>query len=69
LPTDKTKDVQIYFATQYDIKPPRIALVMNRPKALHFSYKRYLANKLRERFDLEGTPLLLYAKKRGEREE
>jgi len=69
LPTDRTKDVKIYFATQYDIKPPRIALVMNRPKALHFSYKRYLSNKLRERFELEGTPLLLFARKKGERDE
>jgi len=69
MPSDKTKEVKIYFSTQYDIKPPRIVLVMNRPKALHFSYKRYLMNKLRERFDLEGTPILLYARKKGERDE
>jgi len=69
MPSDKTKEVKIYFATQYDIKPPRIVLVMNRPKALHFSYKRYLMNKLRERFELEGTPILLYARKKGERDE
>lgn len=69
LPSDKTKEVKIYFATQYDIKPPRIVLVMNRPKSLHFSYKRYLVNKLRERFNLEGTPVLLFARKKGERDE
>ena len=69
MPSDKTKEVKIYFATQYDIKPPRIVLVMNRPKALHFSYKRYLMNKLRERFELEGSPILLYARKKGERDE
>ena len=69
MPSDKTKEVKIYFATQYDIKPPRIVLVMNRPKALHFSYKRYLMNKLRERFELDGTPILLYARKKGERDE
>jgi GTP-binding protein len=69
LPSDKTKEVKIYFATQYDIKPPRIVLVMNRPKSLHFSYKRYLTNKLRERFNLEGTPVLLFARKKGERDE
>jgi len=57
MPSDATKEVKIYFATQYDVKPPRIVLVMNRPKALHFSYKRYLINKLRERFELEGTPV------------
>ncbi|WP_331775654.1 ribosome biogenesis GTPase Der [Sulfurospirillum sp. 1612] len=69
LPADKTKRVKIYFATQYDVKPPKIVLVMNRPKALHFSYKRYLLNKLREAFDLEGTPVLLYPRNRGEKDE
>ncbi len=69
IPGDKTKEVKIYFSTQYDIKPPKIVLVMNRPKALHFSYKRYLMNKLRERFELEGSPILLYARKKGERDE
>ena len=69
LPADKTKRVKIYFATQYDIKPPKIALVMNRPKALHFSYKRYLLNKLREEFDLEGTPVLMYPRAKGEKDE
>lgn len=69
MPSDATKEVKIYFATQYEVKPPKIVLVMNRPKALHFSYKRYLVNKLRERFELEGTPVLLYARKKGERDE
>ncbi len=69
LPADKTKRVKIYFATQYDIKPPKIALVMNRPKALHFSYKRYLLNQLREKFELEGTPVLLYPRAKGEKDE
>jgi len=69
IPGDKTKEVKIYFSTQYDIRPPKIVLVMNRPKALHFSYKRYLINKLRERFELEGTPILLYARKKGERDD
>jgi len=62
LPADMGKLVKIYFATQYESKPPRIALIMNRPKALHFSYNRYLVNQLREAFDFEGVPLLLEAK-------
>ena len=69
LPADKTKRVKIYFATQYDVKPPKIALVMNRPKALHFSYKRYLTNKLREAFELDGTPVLIYPRAKGEKDE
>ncbi len=62
LPSDQGKLVKIYFATQFDTKPPRIALIMNRPKALHFSYKRYLINQLRDNFDFEGSPLILEAK-------
>ena len=69
IPSDKGKLVKIYFATQFDTCPPRIALVMNRPKTLHFSYKRYLMNQLRETFQLEGTPLILIPRKRGESEE
>ena len=66
LPRDRGKTVKIYFATQFETKPPRIALIMNRPKALHFSYKRYLINQLRENFDLVGTPVVLIPKRRGE---
>jgi GTP-binding protein len=66
IPSDKGKLVKIYFATQFDICPPRIALVMNRPRVLHFSYKRYLMNQLRETFELEGTPIILIPRKRGE---
>ncbi len=66
IPTDKGKDVKIYFATQFATKPPQIALIMNRPSALHFSYKRYLINQIRENFDFEGSPIILVPKKRGE---
>lgn len=59
LPSDHGKIVRIYYATQYEVCPPQIALVMNRPKALHFSYKRYLVNCLRESFEFSGTPILI----------
>ncbi len=68
IPSDHSKVVRIYFATQYQTKPPRIALVMNKPRSLHFSYKRYLANTLREHFKLEGTPVLIYTRGKGERD-
>ena len=64
LPSDMGKLVKIYFATQFDIKPPRFALIMNRPKALHFSYKRYLINTIRKYYDFEGSPLILEPKKK-----
>ncbi|WP_187647964.1 ribosome biogenesis GTPase Der [Nitrosophilus labii] len=69
IPAYYSKVVNILFATQYETKPPKIALIMNRPEGLHFSYKRYLINKLRENFDLEGSPVILSPRKRGEREE
>jgi len=62
LPSPNGRMVRIYYATQYDVRPPKIALVMNRPKDLHFSYRRYLTNTLRETFDFEGTPVLFKAK-------
>ena len=69
LPHDRGKLVKIYYATQYKIAPPKIALIMNRPKALHFSYKRYLQNKLRENFKLDGVPLIIASRKKGQKDE
>jgi len=66
LPTDKTKPVKILYAVQYKTNPPTIALVMNRTH-LHFSYRRYLINYLREKFDFTGSPILLTVRKRGEK--
>ncbi|GAA9982820.1 ribosome biogenesis GTPase Der [Helicobacter pylori] len=62
LPSDGGKLVKVYYATQFTTKPPQISLIMNRPKALHFSYKRYLINTLRKEFNFLGTPLILNAK-------
>ncbi len=69
VPSHHGQVVRIKFATQFASKPPRIALVVNKPELLHFSYKRYLANVLREQFDFEGVPLEIVARKRGERSE
>ncbi len=62
LPSDGGKLVKVYYATQFATKPPQISLIMNRPKALHFSYKRYLINTLRKEFNFLGTPLILNAR-------
>ncbi len=67
VPSHNGAVVKIKFATQYESKPPKIALITNRPDGLHFSYKRYLANFIRSRFDFEGVPLDIVARKRGER--
>jgi len=67
LPSVKGKVIRLYYVTQYDIRPPRIALVMNRPEGLHFTYRRYLTNKLREAFDFVGTPVLFHARSKKQR--
>jgi GTP-binding protein len=67
LPSVSGQVIRIYYATQYETRPPKIAIVMNKPKGLHFTYRRYLTNKLREAFNFSGTPVLFKAKKRGEK--
>ena len=67
LPSMRGQVIRIYYATQYETRPPKIAIVMNKPKGLHFTYRRYLTNKLREAFNFSGTPLLFKAKKKGEK--
>ncbi|EAH4712963.1 GTP-binding protein EngA [Campylobacter jejuni subsp. jejuni 87330] len=68
LPHDYGKLVKIYYAVQYDLAPPKIALIMNCPKALHFSYKRYLQNQIRKEFNFEGVPLVIASRKKGSKE-
>ena len=67
VPSHNGATVKIKFATQYETKPPKIALISNRSDGIHFSYKRYLANFIRSRFDFEGVPLDIVTRKRGER--
>ena len=67
LPSPNGNRLRIFFATQFDTSPPTIALIMNKPKMLHFSYKRYLINILREYHDFEGVPVRVVARGRGER--
>ncbi|MCV6608234.1 MAG: ribosome biogenesis GTPase Der [Campylobacterales bacterium] len=62
---NKTKALKIYYATQFEIKPPRFALVCNYPKGFHFSYLRYLKNQIREAIDFEGTPVVLIPRQKG----
>ncbi len=69
IPSDHGKIVKIYYATQYATHPPQIALVSNRPESLHFSYKRYIINMLREQFDFEGVPILLSVKGKNAKDE
>jgi GTPase len=67
LPSPNGAYLRIYYTTQFDTKPPRIALVMNKPNLLHFSYKRYLINYLRDKFNFEGTPIHVIARGKNDK--
>ncbi|MBD3841271.1 MAG: ribosome biogenesis GTPase Der [Campylobacterales bacterium] len=67
LPSPNGNRLRIYFATQFDTNPPTIAVIMNKPRLLHFSYKRYLINFLRDSIGLEGVPVRVVARGKGER--
>lgn len=66
-PSDKGKRLKIYFATQPSVKPPTFVFFVNHADLMHFSYLRYLENKLRESFGFEGTPLRLVVRERDEK--
>lgn len=65
-PTYKGKRLKIYFAHQVSVAPPTFDIQVNNKGLIHFSYERYLENKIRESFDLEGTPIVLQFKNKGE---
>lgn len=69
IPREHGRAVRIYYAAQFDTAAPKIALVMNKPKCLHFSYLRYLQNQLRASFELDGTPVILVPRGRGKSKE
>ncbi len=64
-PTYKGKRLKIYFTHQSGIKPPKFTFNVNNKTLVHFSYERYLENKIRENFDFEGTPIVLEFKNRS----
>ena len=67
-PSYKGKRLKIYFVSETGVNPPKFTFQVNNKGLLHFSYERYLENKLRENFDLTGTPIILQFKNKNERE-
>ncbi|MBE1445981.1 ribosome biogenesis GTPase Der [Paenibacillus sp. OAS669] len=67
-PTDKGRRLRINYATQVTVKPPTIIFFVNDPELMHFSYERYLENKIRAAFGFEGTPLRLFTRKKSDEE-
>jgi len=65
-PRNQGQQLKVFYATQAEVNPPTFVLFTNNAKLIHFSYRRYLENKLRQAFGFDGTPLRLIFKTRGE---
>ena len=65
-PSYKGKKLKIYFTHQSGTKPPRFDISVNSKGLIHFSYERYLENKIRQNIDFSGTPIILNFKNKGE---
>ena len=68
-PTDKGRRLKIYYMTQVGVKPPLFVVFCNDRRLFHFSYQRYLENCIRSTFRLEGTPIILSIREKGDKEE
>ena len=68
-PTDKGRRLKIYYMTQVGVKPPHFVIFCNDARLFHFSYQRYLENQLRGVFGLEGTPIRLTIRQKGDKED
>ena len=66
-PTDKGRRLKILYATQAQTKPPTFVIFVNNKELFHFSYERYLVNQIRSNFDLEGTPIRIISREKGEK--
>ena len=67
-PSDKGKRLKIYYMTQVAVKPPTFVIFVNDKELMHFSYTRYLENKIRDAFGFAGTSLKFIIRERGEKE-
>ena len=68
-PTDKGRRLKIYYMTQASTKPPHFVIFCNDARLFHFSYPRYLENQIREVFGLQGTPVRITIRQKGDKEE
>ncbi|MCL2694667.1 MAG: ribosome biogenesis GTPase Der, partial [Oscillospiraceae bacterium] len=65
-PSDKGKRLKLYYITQASVKPPTFVVFCNKLDLFHFSYQRYIENQIRETFSLDGTPIVIIPRERGE---
>ena len=67
-PTDKGRRLKLYYMTQTGTKPPTFVIFVNDARLFHFSYKRYIENQIRAVFGLEGTPIHIIVRQKGDKE-
>ncbi|MDD5937692.1 MAG: ribosome biogenesis GTPase Der [Clostridiales bacterium] len=67
-PTDKGRRLKVYYMTQVGVKPPHFVIFCNNRELFHFSYQRYLENQIRATFGLEGTPIKITIRQKGDKE-
>lgn len=67
-PTDRGRRLKIFYGTQVATKPPTFVVFVNSKELFHFSYERYLVNQIRKEFGLQGTPIRMIAREKGEKE-
>ena len=63
-PSDKGRRLRLYYITQVAVKPPTFVIFINDKKLLHFSYERYIENKIRDTFGFSGTPIKIFFRER-----
>ena len=68
-PSDKGRRLKIYYMTQASTKPPHFVIFCNDARLFHFSYQRYLENQIRDVFGLQGTPVRITIRQKGDKEE
>ena len=65
-PSDKGKRLRLFYITEVSVKPPTFVIFVNYKELMHFSYTRYIENRIRDAFGFKGTPLIFIIRERGE---
>ncbi|MCR4804381.1 MAG: ribosome biogenesis GTPase Der, partial [Clostridia bacterium] len=68
-PSDKGRRLKIYYVTQVGVKPPLFSFQVNDRELMHFSYARYLENKIRDAYGFEGTSIKFVFREKGEKDD
>ncbi len=67
-PSDKGKRLKLFYMTQVSTKPPTFVLFVNKKELMHFSYQRYIENRIRDTFGFVGTPIRIFIRERKEKD-